>query len=65
MERFFKAHPLVVDKHLAKILGLNEALVLQQINYWLEINKKKNNNFHDGRYWTYNTLKEWQEEFPF
>lgn len=65
MDRFFRTHPLVVDKNLAKILGLNEALVLQQINYWLEINKKKNNNFHNDRYWTYNSLTQWQEEFPF
>ncbi|MBS4537873.1 hypothetical protein GOQ27_05330 [Clostridium sp. D2Q-11] len=65
MDKFFKRHPLVVDKNLAKIFGLNEVLVLQQINYWLELNKKNNNNFHEGRYWTYNTLEEWREEFPF
>lgn len=65
MHKLFTNHPLVVDKYLAKILGLNEAIVLQQINYWLEINKKKNNNFHEGRYWTYNTISDWQEEFPF
>lgn len=61
----FDTHPLVVDKHLAAILGLNEAIVLQQVHYWIEINKKNNNNFHDGRYWTYNTINDWQEEFPF
>lgn len=56
---------LVLDKDLACILGLNEALVLEQINYWLEMNKKNNRNFHEGRYWTYNTIKDWQKEFPF
>ena len=65
MHRLFNTHPLVVDKHLAKILGLNEALVLQQKNYWIEFNKKNNNNFYDGRYWAYNTINEWQEKFPF
>lgn len=65
MNKLFNTHPLVVDKELATILGLNEALVLQQVNYWLEINKRNKRNFHEGRYWTYNTINEWQEEFPF
>lgn len=59
------SHALVLDKKLAVVLGLNEALVLQQMDYWLGINKKKNRNFHEGRYWTYNTINNWQEEFPF
>ena len=65
MNKLFNSHPLVVDKELATILGLNEALVLQQLNYWIEINKKNKRNFHEGKYWTYNTINEWQEEFPF
>ena len=59
------SHPLVLDKELAVVLGLNEALILQQVHYWIEINKKNNRNFHEGRYWTYNTIDEWHEEFPF
>lgn len=59
------SHPLVLDKQLAVEIGLNEALVLQQVHYWLEINKKNNRNYHEGRFWTYNTINEWQEEFPF
>lgn len=31
---------IVVDKKLAVILGLNEAIVLRQVDYWLEINKR-------------------------
>ncbi len=58
-------HPLVLDKELAVVLGLNEALILQLVHYWIEINKKNNRNFHEGRYWTYNTIDEWHEEFPF
>lgn len=59
------SYPLVLDRKLACIIGLNEALVLGQIHYWLEKNKECNRNFHEGRYWTYNTIKDWQEEFPF
>ena len=59
------SQPLVLNKELAVILGLNEALILQQVHYWIEINKGKGRNFHEGRYWTYNTIDEWQKEFPF
>jgi hypothetical protein len=57
--------PLVVLPELAVAIGLNEAIVLQQIHYWTEINKKASRNLHDGYYWTYNSIKKWQEQFPF
>lgn len=40
MSKLFDIHPLVVDKDIATALGLNEAIILQQVHYWLEINKK-------------------------
>ena len=58
----FKEEPLVINRGLAKLIGLNEAIVLQQVHYWLDINRKTKNNFHDGRTWTYNTYETWQEE---
>lgn len=61
----FDTQPLIVDKHLAAKIGLNEAMILQQVHYWIEKNKKANRNFHQGKHWTYNTIEEWQEEFPF
>ncbi|MGL5440341.1 MAG: hypothetical protein ACRDA4_08215 [Filifactoraceae bacterium] len=63
-----KEQPLVVDKELAKIIGLNEAIVLQQIEYWININAKSKNSdytFKAGFQWTYNSISDWQEEFPF
>lgn len=65
MQNLFNSNPIVVNRDIAKVLGLNETIVLQQINYWLEVNRKKNHNFRDGKYWTYNTIEEWREEFPF
>ncbi len=53
--------PLQVLPKLAVVIGLNEAVVLQQLHYW--INRSK--HFHDERYWVYNTLAQWQEQFPF
>ena len=61
----FDDHPLVVNPQLAKLIGLNEAIVLQQVHYWVNLNEKAGKNFKDDFTWTYNTLKAWQEQFPF
>lgn len=57
--------PLQVMPTLAKLIGLNEAIVLQQIHYWLKHNEKDKQNFIDGHYWVYNTYEQWHEQFPF
>ena len=61
----FDEAPIVVDTVLATKIGLNEAIVLQQIHYWIEINHKKDINQYDGRYWTFSSIKEWNKCFPF
>lgn len=53
--------PLVVQPTLAVKLGLNEALVLQQIHYWATMKL----NLKDGYYWVYNTYEDWTNQFPF
>ncbi|GFN34773.1 hypothetical protein [Tepidimicrobium xylanilyticum] len=57
MIKLFDNHPIVLDKVLASIIGLNETIAFQQVYYWLEINMKNKRNFHEGRYWIYNTIK--------
>jgi hypothetical protein len=59
------SQPLLVIPELAAKIGLNECIVLQQIHYWNEINKKANNNYRDGHYWTFNSIVQWQDQFPF
>lgn len=58
-------YPLMVLPTLAKEIGLNEAIILQQIHYWTEVNKQMDRNFEDGRHWIYNTYDEWENQFPF
>lgn len=56
-----KSKTLIVNTDLALVLGdLNEAIVLNQLNYWLEINKKADKNFIDDRYWVYNSYSDWK-----
>lgn len=51
-------HPLQVLPALAVEIGLNEAIVVQQLHYWTKRSKNE-----EG--WVYNTMEEWQEQFPF
>ena len=53
--------PLQVLPSLAVKIGLNEAIILQQIHYWL----LKSNNVRDGYKWVYNSYSEWNKQFPF
>jgi len=61
-------NPLVLLPNLAKEIGLNQAVILQQIHYWLTIiqRKKDISHFLEDRWWVYNSYKEWQDDnFPF
>src|ERR1700704_2509942 len=55
--------PLQILPSLAIKIGLNEAIVLQQIHYW--ISNPLNKNIVDGRKWVYNTYDQWGVQFPF
>lgn len=53
--------PLVIQPKLAELLGdLDEAVILQQIHYWLE----KRLNIKDEYSWVYNSMVEWNKQFP-
>ncbi|MFG6173832.1 DnaD domain protein, partial [Staphylococcus aureus] len=54
-------YPIQVLPKLAELIGLNEAIVLQQIHYWLNNSKHK----YDGKTWIFNSYTEWQKQFPF
>lgn len=55
-ERIMMFHPYV-----AKTLGLNEAIFLQQLHYWL--NRKP--HIVEEKGWIYNPYKTWQEQLCF
>ena len=54
-------YPLIILPNLAVKIGLNEAIVMQQLHYWL----KESKNVKDGYKWVYNTYEDWQKQFPF
>ena len=61
----YDERPLVVIPELAVAIGLNNAIALQQVHYWVKINQRADKNFREGFYWTYNTYQAWREYFPF
>lgn len=59
-------NPLQVLPSLAIILGLEEAIAIQQLHYWLNNTKNEGRIDEDGNKWVYNTYSQWQEDnFPF
>ena len=62
MSLLFAERPLVINTQLAMKIGLNEAIVLQQLHYWL---RDTNSGMEcDGVRWIYNTTEQWLEQFP-
>ena len=61
--------PLQVLPSLALAVGLNEALILQQMHYWLKVKQQSSDkfaeSFRDGRWWVYNSVEQWKSQFPF
>ncbi len=54
-------NPLVIIPSLAVKIGLNEAIFLQQLHYWILRSK----SVYQNKRWTYKTTREWHKELPF
>ena len=46
-------------------VGVNAAIMLEHIDFWCTKNKANGRNFHDGYYWTYNSVKAFKEIYPY
>ena len=53
------------DTDIAKKYGVNAAVILQNLAYWCAHNEANGTNYHDGRYWTYNSQKAFEVLFPY
>lgn len=45
--------------------GVLEAVLLENIKYWVDKNRANGKNIFDGRPWTYNSVKAFTELFPY
>lgn len=55
----------VFDTDVAQKYGVNAAIILQNIGYWIKQNEANQTNFFDGRYWTFNSKRAYGELFPY
>ena len=53
------------NAELAEKYGVDGAVLLHSMAFWIAKNRANRRHFHEGRYWTYNTLKALSELFPF
>ncbi len=53
------------DSEVAELVGVNAAVLFKNIEFWVEKNATNGQNEHDGRFWTYNSVKAFSEQFPY
>lgn len=49
----------------AEKYGVECAIILSNLRFWIQKNKANNKHFYKGRYWTYNSAKAFSEIFPY
>ena len=65
MHLLIDEYPLIVLPGLAEEIGLNEAIFLQQLNYWSQDKLNQGIVDEQGRRWIYNSIEAWREQFKF
>ena len=50
---------------MARLYGVDEAIMIWNLQYWIEHNRANGMHLHDGRYWTWNSVEAFTEIFPF
>lgn len=53
------------DPEIAKELGVNAAIILENIIFWIGKNVANEKHFYDNTYWTYNTMEAFEKLFPY
>lgn len=53
------------NTEIAREVGVNAAVILENIAHWVLRNKANDKNFYDGHYWTYNSNAAMAELFPY
>lgn len=53
------------DPDIAQEVGINAAVIYQNIAFWCERNEANGENMHEGRSWTFNSVKAYGILFPY
>jgi len=61
----FKSLHHSFDIDLAAEYGVEEAILIHHFQHWISLNRKRKKNFHEGRTWSYQTIQEIADHFPY
>lgn len=53
------------DISIATKYGINVAIFLSNLSFWIQKNMANKKHFHEGRYWTYNSVDAYSILFPY
>lgn len=53
------------DTDIAQQYGVDNAIMIWNLSYWIQHNESNGMHFHNGRTWTYNTVEAFTKIFPF
>ena len=53
------------DSEVAKVVGVDGAIMLNNMYYWIAKNRANDKHYYENTYWTYNTINALTELFPF
>ena len=50
---------------IAKNFGVDEAIMIHNLYFWISKNEANEKHFYDGEYWTYNSMEAFTKLFPY
>ena len=53
------------NTEIAKQYGLEESILLENIYFWVKKNKANNQNYQNGKYWSYNSIRAFKLLFDY
>lgn len=53
------------DANIAALYGVDEAIMIANLQYWIRKNEANGKHYHEGRFWTYNSIEAFTKLFPF
>lgn len=53
------------DTDIAAMYGVDESIMIANLQFWIRKNEANGKHFHDGRFWTYNSIDAFTKLFPF
>lgn len=63
MSKGVKSYQFDVD--VAEKYGVDEAVILRHLQFWIFTNRANGRHFHEGRTWTYGSVRAFAEIWPF